>query len=109
VVIAATFLTTMPPTRAPDRDDGHRGLDSDRGVALAEYERGKAGVAQSGCWLSKRPTTAITGLGPEFTRACGSRARIARMLVNPTALMPSYKHLPPQKFNAIVNFLSQQK
>ena len=31
------------------------------------------------------------------------------MLVNPTALMPSYKHLPPQKFNAIVNFLSQQK
>jgi menaquinol-cytochrome c reductase cytochrome b/c subunit len=34
---------------------------------------------------------------------------IARTLVNPTAPMPSFKNLPPQKFNAVVAFLSQLK
>jgi hypothetical protein len=29
--------------------------------------------------------------------------------VNPTAPMPSFKNLPPQKFNAVVAFLSQLK
>jgi menaquinol-cytochrome c reductase cytochrome b/c subunit len=82
------------------------------GVALAEYERGKAGVAQSGCLgCHKLGDNGNNGPGPELTHV-GSRIPrqgIARTLVNPTAPMPSYKHLPPQKFNAIVNFLSQQK
>jgi hypothetical protein len=29
--------------------------------------------------------------------------------VNPTAPMPSFKNLPPTKFKAVVNFLSQLK
>jgi menaquinol-cytochrome c reductase cytochrome b/c subunit len=82
------------------------------GVALTEYERGKAGVAQSGCLgCHKLADNGNNGPGPELTHV-GSRIPrqgIARTLVNPTAPMPSYKHLPPQKFNAIVNFLSQQK
>jgi hypothetical protein len=29
--------------------------------------------------------------------------------VNPTAPMPSFKNLPPQKFKAVVEFLAQLK
>jgi hypothetical protein len=32
---------------------------------------------------------------------------IARTLINPTSPMPSFKDLPPAKFNALVAFLSQ--
>ena len=51
------------------------------------------------------------GPGPELTHI-GSRIppqAIARTLANPTAPMPSFKSLPPQKFEAIVYFLSQLK
>ena len=37
------------------------------------------------------------------------RQGIARTLVNPTAPMPSFRHLPPKKFEAVVDFLSQLK
>ena len=37
------------------------------------------------------------------------RQGIARTLVNPTAPMPSFKNLPPKKFNAVVSFLAQLK
>jgi ubiquinol-cytochrome c reductase cytochrome b subunit/menaquinol-cytochrome c reductase cytochrome b/c subunit len=37
------------------------------------------------------------------------RQGIARTLVNPTAPMPSFKNLPPKKFNAVVAFLAQLK
>ena len=51
------------------------------------------------------------GPGPELTHI-GSRIPrlgIARTLVNPTAPMPSFRHLPPKKFEAAVEFLSQLK
>jgi len=82
------------------------------GSALAEYEAGKLAVAQSGCLsCHKIGENGNDGPGPNLSRV-GSRLPrqgIARTLVNPTAPMPSFKNLPPKKFNAIVAFLSQLK
>ncbi len=82
------------------------------GQTLAEFEAGRAVVAQSGCLAChKLGENGNNGPGPELTHV-GSRIPrqgIARTLVNPTAPMPSFRHLPPQKFNAAVDFLSQLK
>jgi menaquinol-cytochrome c reductase cytochrome b/c subunit len=82
------------------------------GVRLAEYEAGKKVVAQSGCLAChKIGENGNAGPGPNLSEI-GSRLprqAIARTLVNPTAPMPSFKNLPPAKFQAIVGFLSQLK
>ncbi len=82
------------------------------GKTLAEYEAGKLAVAQSGCLsCHKIGDNGNDGPGPNLTHI-GSRLPsqgIARTLVNPTAPMPPFKTLPPQKFNSIVAFLSQLK
>ena len=82
------------------------------GTQLAEYEAGKLVVAQSGCLAChKIGENGNSGPGPNLTHigARLPRLAIARTLVNPTAPMPSFKNLPPQKFQSIVNFLSQLK
>ena len=77
-----------------------------------QYEAGKAVAAQSGCLAChKIGENGNSGPGPPLTKI-GSRVprqAIARTLVNPTAPMPSFKNLPPQKFKAVVEFLSQLK
>jgi ubiquinol-cytochrome c reductase cytochrome b subunit/menaquinol-cytochrome c reductase cytochrome b/c subunit len=82
------------------------------GQTLYEYEQGKKAVAQSGCLAChKIGENGNAGPGPNLT-TIGSRLprqAIARTLVNPTAPMPSFKNLPPEKFQAIVSFLSQLK
>ena len=82
------------------------------GKLLAEYEAGKKVVAQSGCLAChKIGENGNDGPGPQLTNI-GSRLPrqgIARTLVNPTAPMPSFKNLPPKKFNAVVAFLAQLK
>jgi ubiquinol-cytochrome c reductase cytochrome b subunit/menaquinol-cytochrome c reductase cytochrome b/c subunit len=82
------------------------------GTTLAEFNAGKAVVAQSGCLAChKIGDNGNDGPGPNLTRigARLPRQGIARTLVNPTAPMPSFKNLPPQKFKAVVEFLSQLK
>ena len=82
------------------------------GKTLAEYEAGKLVVAQSGCEAChKIGDNGNNGPGPELTHIASRLPRqgIARTLVNPTAPMPSFKNLPPQKFKAAVEFLSQLK
>jgi ubiquinol-cytochrome c reductase cytochrome b subunit/menaquinol-cytochrome c reductase cytochrome b/c subunit len=82
------------------------------GPTAAEYEAGKKVVAQSGCLAChKLGDNGNAGPGPPLTHIASRLPRqgIARTLVNPTAPMPSFKNLPPQKFNAIVNFLAQLK
>jgi menaquinol-cytochrome c reductase cytochrome b/c subunit len=82
------------------------------GKLLAEYEEGRKVVAQSGCLAChKLGDNGNAGPGPELTHIADRipRQAIARTLVNPTAPMPSFKNLPPKKFEAIVNFLSQLK
>jgi menaquinol-cytochrome c reductase cytochrome b/c subunit len=82
------------------------------GTQLAEYEAGKKVVAQSGCLAChKIGENGNAGPGPNLSNIASRlpRQAIARTLVNPTAPMPSFKNLPPKKFAAIVNFLSQLK
>jgi ubiquinol-cytochrome c reductase cytochrome b subunit/menaquinol-cytochrome c reductase cytochrome b/c subunit len=82
------------------------------GSVLAEYEGGKKAVAQSGCLAChKIGENGNSGPGPNLTKIASRlpRQAIARTLVNPTAPMPSFKNLPPKKFNQIVEFLSQLK
>jgi menaquinol-cytochrome c reductase cytochrome b/c subunit len=85
-------------------------IEQQGGRALAEFEAGKLAVAQSGCLsCHKIGENGNDGPGPNLSHI-GSRLPrqgIARTLVNPTAPMPSFKNLPPQKFNAIAAFLSQ--
>ena len=82
------------------------------GRQLESYEAGKKVVAQSGCLAChKIGENGNSGPGPNLTHIASRlpRQAIARTLVNPTAPMPSFRNLPPQKFTAIVNFLSQLK
>jgi ubiquinol-cytochrome c reductase cytochrome b subunit/menaquinol-cytochrome c reductase cytochrome b/c subunit len=82
------------------------------GATFADFEAGKRVVAQSGCLAChKLGDNGNDGPGPQLTHI-GSKLPaqgIARTLVNPTAPMPSFKNLPPEKFKAIVAFLSQLK
>jgi len=82
------------------------------GQMLQQYEAGKQVVAQSGCLAChKIEENGNTGPGPELTQIADRlpRQAIQRTLINPTKPMPSFKGLPPAKFNAAVAFLSQLK
>jgi menaquinol-cytochrome c reductase cytochrome b/c subunit len=82
------------------------------GTTLSQYNAGKAVVAQSGCLAChKLGENGNDGPGPVLTHIASRLPRqgIARTLVNPTAPMPSFQNLPPQKFNALVAFLAQLK
>jgi ubiquinol-cytochrome c reductase cytochrome b subunit/menaquinol-cytochrome c reductase cytochrome b/c subunit len=82
------------------------------GKTLAQYNAGKAVVAQSGCLAChKIGENGNDGPGPPLTDI-GNRLpeqAIARTLINPTAPMPSFKDLPEDKFNNMVAFLSTLK
>jgi quinol---cytochrome c reductase cytochrome c subunit, bacillus type len=82
---------------------------------LAEYEKGKQVVAQSGCLAChKIGENGNDGPGPHLTDI-GARLpaeAIERTLVNPTAPMPPFTSLQksaPDKFNALVYYVSQLK
>jgi menaquinol-cytochrome c reductase cytochrome b/c subunit len=82
------------------------------GTELAEFEAGKKVVAQSGCLAChKIGDNGNSGPGPDLTHIASrlKRQGIARTLVNPTAPMPSFKNLPPQKFKSVVAFLALLK
>lgn len=74
-----------------------------------QYEAGKQVAAQSGCLACHMfGHNGNDGPGPELTHI-GSKlpaAGIARTLRNPPGIMPSYADLPPEKFDALVDFLS---
>ena len=81
-------------------------------AAVAKWNEGRLVIAQSGCEACHTiGHNGNSGPGPNLTHigARIPRMAIARTLVNPTAPMPSFKNLPPKKFDAAVNFLSQMK
>jgi menaquinol-cytochrome c reductase cytochrome b/c subunit len=75
----------------------------------ANLQAGQQVANQSGCGACHKFGDAGNGgPGPELTKI-GDRlpsAAIARTLRSPTAPMPSYRDLPPKKFNALVQYLS---
>lgn len=79
------------------------------GTRLAEFKLGGTVVAQSGCLACHRlGESGNRGPGPDLTDV-GSRlspARIEWAIINPTEPMPSFKHLPRAKLQALVVFLS---
>ena len=79
---------------------------------LRQWESGKQVVAQSGCLAChKIGENGNTGPGPDLSEIGGRlpRQAIARTLVNPTAPMPPYGELAPQKRDDLVEFLAQLK
>src|SRR5687767_6745483 len=79
---------------------------------VAQFEEGKQVVAQSGCLAChKIGENGNDGPGPELTDI-GEKllpAAIQRTLENPTAPMPSYRSLDPEKKQQLVAFLAQLK
>ena len=111
-IVAIAYLTYAgAQAGAPTRIDMKAPGDL-RGAALAQFNAGKLVAAQSGCLAChKIGDNGNDGPGPVLTKV-GARVpteAIARTLQNPTAPMPSYRNLPPNKLNALVNFLSQLK
>jgi hypothetical protein len=90
----------IPPPSTVVQADGKR---------LEEFYAGRAVAVQSGCLACHRiGEYGNSGPGPDLTHIASrlpSQA-IARTLVRPTAPMPSFRHLPKAKFNALVEFLS---
>jgi menaquinol-cytochrome c reductase cytochrome b/c subunit len=81
-------------------------------AAVKQFNEGRLVVAQSGCEACHEiGGNGNNGPGPVLTTIASRLPRqgIARTLVNPTAPMPSFKNLPPKKFEALVDFLSQLK
>jgi hypothetical protein len=76
---------------------------------LTEFERGRTVMAQSGCLACHRiGQSGNPGPGPSLDHVGSrlSRRGIEHALIDPTAPMPSFKHLPAGKFKALVTFLS---
>jgi ubiquinol-cytochrome c reductase cytochrome b subunit/menaquinol-cytochrome c reductase cytochrome b/c subunit len=81
-------------------------------AAVRSFEAGKQVVAQSGCLAChKIGENGNTGPGPDLSQigARLPRQAIARTLVNPTAPMPAFTELPPEKRDNLVEFLAQLK
>ena len=111
-IAAMAFLTYQGANAGPPTQIDMKPPSDLHGASLAQYNAGKLVAAQSGCLAChKLGDNGNDGPGPPLTDV-GSRVpkqAIARTLINPTAPMPSFKDLPPQKFNALVTFLSQLK
>jgi menaquinol-cytochrome c reductase cytochrome b/c subunit len=81
------------------------------GTTLRTFEAGRQVVAQSGCLACHKIGHNGGAIGPDLTNIGRRLARqaIARTLINPTAPMPSYRKLPIEKRDALVEFLAQLK
>jgi menaquinol-cytochrome c reductase cytochrome b/c subunit len=87
----------------------------DLALTSPQYEEGKAVVSSAGCLGCHRiGENGNAGPGANLTHVGGAlpKQAIARTLVNPTAPMPTYSKLKesdPEKFNALVEYLSSLK
>ena len=100
-IIAMAFLTYLGASAGSPTEI--------EGEVAAEYEAGRDVAAQSGCLACHRfGHNGNDGPGPELTEIGAQlpRAAIARSLVNPSGIMPPYTDLPPEKFDALVDYLA---
>jgi menaquinol-cytochrome c reductase cytochrome b/c subunit len=100
-IAAMAYLTYLGATAiAPDKIE----LE-----VPANLEAGQQVANQSGCGAChKFGDAGNDGPGPDMTKIGERlpRAAIARTLRSPTAPMPSYNDLPPEKFDALVDYLA---
>jgi mono/diheme cytochrome c family protein len=102
VIVAMGYLTYLGAAA---------GSPNEIDISVGEqYEEGKLVAAQSGCLAChKIGENGNDGPGPQLTDIADKlpKAAILRTLENPTAPMPSYRELAPEKKAALVDFLSQ--
>ncbi len=80
--------------------------------AVDTFEAGKQVVAQSGCLAChKIGENCNDGPGPPLTEIGQRlpRQALARTMINPTAPMPSFRDLPPDQFDNLIEFLANLK
>jgi len=106
-ILIMTYLTLVgafagPPTRIDI-------VVSKNPIVNQSYEAGKQVVVQSGCLSCHQiGENGNSGPGPALTHIGGRlpKPAIERKLNNPTAPMPNYRGLDPQKKAALLTFLS---
>jgi ubiquinol-cytochrome c reductase cytochrome b subunit/menaquinol-cytochrome c reductase cytochrome b/c subunit len=111
-IVAMAYLTYLGANAGSPTQIEAKAPSGLAGRELAQYNAGRSVAAQSGCLAChKFGENGNDGPGPPLTKIAGRlpREAIARTLQNPTAPMPSYRDLPPNKFEALVDFLSQLK
>ena len=84
-------------------------IQPDYGGASRSFQAGEDVVGESGCLACHViGDNGNNGPGPVLTHIANTvpEAQIASTLRNPTPPMPSFKNLPPEKFNNLVYFLS---
>jgi menaquinol-cytochrome c reductase cytochrome b/c subunit len=111
-IIAMAYLTYLGAVAgSPNQVDMNAPADASA-QERRTFDDGKLVVAQSGCLAChKIGENGNGGPGPPLTNIADKLPEdaIAQTLRNPTAPMPSFKDLPPEKFNALVGFLGQLK
>jgi menaquinol-cytochrome c reductase cytochrome b/c subunit len=98
---AHTGSPNQPPTLSPPA--------SLTPAQKATFQAGEYVVGESGCLACHViGESGNNGPGPDLTHIASTvpAAQIASTLRNPTPPMPSFKSLPPNKFNDVVYFLS---
>ncbi len=114
-IAAMAFLTYLGASAGSPNEIDLSPPHGLQGAALSQWNAGKLVAAQSGCLAChKIGENGNDGPGPHLTRIGGTlpASAIAQTLRNPTAPMPSFQALAeqqPQKFQALVAFLSQLK
>jgi menaquinol-cytochrome c reductase cytochrome b/c subunit len=112
-IAAMAYLTYLGAVAGSPTEIALEAPSDLKGAALQKYEAGKLVTAQSGCLAChKIGENGNGGPGPNLTKIGERlpREAIARSLVKPTAPMPSFAGLQrddPQKFDNLVDFLSQ--
>jgi len=113
-IIAMAYLTFLGASAGSPTEIDIEALEispqiESNAAALEEFEKGAQVAAQSGCLAChKFGENGNDGPGPELTEI-GSKLpaeAIRRTLTNPSGVMPEYSSLPPEKFEALVNFLA---
>ena len=111
-IAAMGFLTYLGATAGSPNEIEMEAPKTLSAEAKDTFEKGKLVVAQSGCLAChKIGENGNDGPGPELTHIADDLPEdaIAQTLRNPTAPMPSFKDLDPDKFDDMVAFLGQMK
>lgn len=114
-IAAMAYLTYMGASAGSPNEIDMSPPPGLKGAALTQWNKGKLVAAQSGCLAChKIGENGNDGPGPRLTKIGGTlpESAIAQTLRNPTAPMPSFARLAeqqPQKFQALISFLSQLK
>jgi menaquinol-cytochrome c reductase cytochrome b/c subunit len=112
-IAAMGYLTYLGAAAGAPTEIDMKAPSDLKGAALQKFNAGRLVTAQSGCLAChKIGENGNSGPGPDLTHIAKRlpKEAIARTLVNPTAPMPSFAGLQrdnPQKFDNLVDFLSQ--